>query len=190
MKAFSPEIRMAAISLYARGLSGADVSQKIKEDLDVCVSVPTILKWAREAGIGRTIVDSHNVSEKWHQYMQRFNNHPNVRENLARLNATQKGETHPRWKGDDITYGQQHRRAKQDYPYLLSQICELCGERQVEDRMRIDHSCFPYHRDLIVLSCHRCNALHDANRISITFQNPHDGLFYCMIRHITKAVLV
>ncbi len=190
MKAFSSEVRMAAISLYARGLSGDDVSQKLKEDLNICVSCPTILKWAKEAGIGRTIAESHAVSDRWHQYMQRFNSHPKVRENLARLSATQKGSMHPRWKGDDITYGQQHRRAKQDYPYLLSQICELCGERQAEARMRIDHTYFPYHRELVVLSCHRCNVFHSENRISITFQNPHDGLFYCMIRHITKAVLV
>ncbi len=190
MKNFSQEVHISAISLYARGLSSVDVSQKLQEDLGVRVSGPTILKWCREAGINRSCKEAWAVSEKHWNAIEKLNKSPEHREQIGKLGKLYSGEKSGRWKGDNVGYYQQHRRAKKDYPYLLSQICELCGERQVEDRMRMDHTYFPYHKDLIILACSKCNILHDQNRISITFRNPRDGLYYCMVRSFVKAIQI
>ncbi len=72
----------------------------------------------------------------------------------------------------------QHYRARKEFPAPLG-ICELCGERPAIDRMRIDHTLFPYDPAFVVLGCRQCNRKHDHNEISIVFFNPFDGNWYC-----------
>lgn len=184
MPRYSPHVRMSAISLYARGFSAMDVSQRLQKDMGVSPTATAILKWCEAAGVKRSRVEAWQVSEKHWAALEKFKTDPRVKANLVKLNAEQRGENHPRWKGDKVTKVTQHRwRAPQDYP-IISGPCELCGNRKASDRMRIDHSQFPYHKELVVLACSQCNHDHDWGQISITFQNPYDGNLYCIVKDI------
>ncbi len=99
-----------------------------------------------------------------------------------KISLAKQGPKNPNWV-EAPEYAGQHYRARIDFPELPL-ACEFCGEAAATDRMRIDMTLLPYHRDLVAFGCKRCNGLHGYS-LSITFTNPHDGLMYSVVRGAT-----
>ncbi len=140
---------------------------------DTAICSRTVLQWATNAGINRSRSEGRRLSPRTKPIS------PKQREQWKRLRATQVGKGHPNWKGDEVEYAGQHRRAVKDFPSPLG-ICEACGEKKARVRMRVDHTMFPYHPDLVMVGCDGCNNRHTSGHIAITFLNPHDQQWYCV----------
>jgi hypothetical protein len=156
--AYSKEVREMAVALYAEGKSSYVISAQLSVELSLIgaggfptPNASTIQKWLKDAGVSRTISDANRL-------------------------APLKSENGYVKQTPDVKA--QHSWMRRDFPAPLG-VCEMCGERPATDRMRIDHTLFPYDPAFVVLSCRTCNRLHDYNKISITFFCPFDGNWYC-----------
>ncbi len=93
----------------------------------------------------------------------------------------QKGERNVNWKGDDVGYSTQHKRAETDFLKPFG-VCEICQRHPAQMRMRADHTLFPYRKELIILACQSCNKKHTFGNLSITFS--FEGKSYCAAREL------
>lgn len=150
--------REMALALYADGKSSYEIAAQL-----LGPNASTIQAWAVQAGISRTTAESNHLKTYGAPW------------------ANNGEEKHSK------EYKAQHYLMLKDFPAPLG-ICEICGERPAVDRMRIDHTLFPYDPDFVVLGCRQCNRKHDRNEISIMFFNPFDGNWYCASKLQTGKV--
>ncbi len=179
---YDVDTRKRACQLYLGGDSAPSISEEMG------IPLRTVSSWIDQEGIARPLGEALKISPSAQAHVKKIHStYTGSPEHIAQITEmanNQYGKRNPSWTGDKAGYWGQHRRAQKDFPVPLG-ICEMCGKQEAKHRMRIDHTLFPYHSDLIALSCPSCNFRHSYGSISITFCNPHDGRWYCIYYEVS-----